>query len=521
MDTQIPTNNPIVLVIIDGWGIAPEGDSNPLSKISHPYYDQLRKESKATRLWAHGEYVGLLRDQDGNSEAGHLNLGAGRIVKQDQVIISEAIEDGTFFKNPAFLEAIQHVKRNKSSMHLVGMLSDGQSAHATPEHLYALLELLEKEKVERVFLHLFSDGRDSSPKGGKNQLKQVIEHLKPNQLVATVMGRFFAMDRRKEWSRTQQAYNSLVLGEGKAVENPLEVFDQFYSEGISDEFIPPHVVVDQGKPVGMIQDNDSIIFFNHRSDRARQITKVFVQEDFTEKNPGSFTPKKKIQNLRFVAMTDFGPDLGNMLTAYPSIDVDDTLPMVLKNKRQLYMAESEKYAHITYFFNGGYAEPVNHEDRLVITSPDVDSYDKAPAMATKEIANTVARALNEKKYDFIAVNIAAPDMVAHSGNFEAAKEAIKATDSGLGIIMSAVKQSGAILIVTADHGNIEEMKDMSLKEKDTEHSKNQVPFLIWAPNQQIPNLREEGVLGDVAPTIIQLFRLQKPQAMTGKSLIIP
>ncbi|PJC40339.1 MAG: 2,3-bisphosphoglycerate-independent phosphoglycerate mutase, partial [Parcubacteria group bacterium CG_4_9_14_0_2_um_filter_41_8] len=249
--------------------------------------------------------------------------------------------------------------------------------------------------------------------------------------------------------------------------------------------------------------------------------KVFVQEDFTEKNPGSFTPKKKIQNLRFVAMTDFGPDLGNMLTAYPSIDVDDTLPMVLKNKRQLYMAESEKYAHITYFFNGGYAEPVNHEDRLVITSPDVDSYDKAPAMATKEIANTVARALNEKKYDFIAVNIAAPDMVAHSGNFEAAKEAIKATDSGLGIIMSAVKQSGAILIVTADHGNIEEMKDMSLKEKDTEHSKNQVPFLIWAPNQQIPNLREEGVLGDVAPTIIQLFRLQKPQAMTGKSLIIP
>jgi len=314
---------------------------------------------------------------------------------------------------------------------------------------------------------------------------------------------------------------SLYKAEGEKVENPMDVFERFYAEGISDEFITPHVVCNQGKPVGCIQDNDSIIFFNHRSDRARQITKVFIQEDFTDKNPGSFAPKKKAANLRFVAMTDFGPDLGDVLTAYPSIDVDHTLPIVLKSKHQLYIAENEKYAHMTYFFNGGYADPVGGEDRLMIPSPDVDSYDKAPSMATKEIADTVARVLNEKKYDFIAANIACPDMVAHSGNFEAAKEAIKATDNGLGIIMSAVKNSaGSILIVTADHGNIEEMKDMSSGEKDTEHSKNQVPFLVWAPNQQIPDLREEGVLSDVAPTIIQLFGLQKPEAMTGKSLII-
>lgn len=515
---NITIKGPIVLIILDGWGIAPEGESNPLSSTNHPNYDKIFNESKHTRLWAHGEYVGLPKDQDGNSEAGHLNLGAGRIVKQDPVIISEAIKDGTFFKNPAFNEAIQHVKRNKSKMHLMGMLSDGQSAHSTPDHLYTLLNFMDKEKLGPVFLHLFTDGRDSSPKDGKNQISEVIAHLHDNQKIATIMGRFYPMDRKKEWSRTEAAYNALALGKAIKTGNALDIFDGFYSKGISDEFIDPHVVCENQNPVGLIQDNDSIIFFNHRSDRARQLTKAFVQKDFTEKNPGSFIPKKQISNLRFVAMTDFGPDLGDLLTAYPSIDIEDSLPFVLKEKKQLYVTENEKYAHMTYFFNGGFADPVGGEQRLMIPSPDVKSYDKAPAMATAEISSTVVKALNEKKYDFIATNFACPDMIAHSGNFEAAQQAIKAVDKALGEILSAIQACSGALIITSDHGNIEEMKDMSTGNKDTEHSKSQVPFLLWCGTCAMPDLRQEGILGDVAPTIIAMFNLQKPEAMTGKPL---
>lgn len=517
MQTSL-TQGPIVLLILDGWGIAPDGDINPISKTEHPHYDKLCSEASSSRLWAHGEYVGLLKDQDGNSEAGHLNLGAGRIVRQDPVTISQSIKDGTFVKNPAFLEATQHSKRNKSSIHLIGMLSDGQSAHATPEHLYALLDLMHGNGVERVFLHLFSDGRDSSPHGGKEQLREVISHLHEGQKIATIMGRFFAMDRKKEWKRTEKAYNAIVLGEGVKLSDPLNIFDKYYSEGKSDEFIEPHVVVENQNQVRTVDDNDSVIFFNHRSDRARQLTKVFVQEDFYKKNPMSFEPKKKIKNLRFVAMTDFGPDLGDVLTAYPSVNIADSLPMVLKDKRQLYVTENEKYAHMTYFFNGGYSDPVGGEERIMIPSPQVDNYAEAPAMSTAQIAKAVIEALNYKKYDFIGANFACPDMVAHSGNFKAAEQAIQAVDAALGIIMKACEQSHGALIVTADHGNIEEMKDISSGEIDTEHSKNQVPFHIWRGWHECPKLREEGILADVAPTILEMFGLNKPQAMTGKSL---
>ncbi|MBU2575618.1 2,3-bisphosphoglycerate-independent phosphoglycerate mutase [Patescibacteria group bacterium] len=515
---QEKTQQPIVLLILDGWGIAPESKGNPISQTPHPNYDRIMKESSSTRLWAHGEYVGLLKDQDGNSEAGHLNLGAGRIIKQESVVISNSIEDGTFYKNPAFSEAIQHVKRKKSAMHLIGMLSDGQSAHSTPSHLYALLDLFNKGKVEKVFLHLFTDGRDSSIQGGKRQLQEVIKNLKNGEKVATIIGRFYAMDRKKEWQRTKTAYDMFTLGRGEKVEDCLQVFEKYYSQGKSDEFIGPHVVCEHGNPIGIIKDNDSVMLFNHRSDRARQLTKVFVQQDFTKKNPGSFEPEKRINNLRFVAMSDFGPDLGDVLTAYPSTDIIDSLPMILKGKKQLYMTEKEKYAHMTYFFNGGYADPIAGEDRLLFPSPDVVSYDEDPAMATPEISKMTVKLLRQKKYDFIAVNFACPDMVAHTGNFEAGQEAIKAVDMALGELMIEIKNSGAILIVTADHGNIEEMKDMLTGKIDTKHSKNQVPFFVWGADGNLGELRGEGVLGDVAPTILELFNIQKPQAMTGKSL---
>ena len=513
-------NGPIVLVILDGFGIAPESPSNPFSFKSLPEYSRLCQEGRHTRLWAHGEYVGLPEDQDGNSEAGHLNLGAGRIVKQDPVTINESIQDGTFFKNPAFIEAIRRVKQNNSRLHLMGMLSNGQSAHSTPEHLYALLDLLDKEKVAPVFIHLFTDGRDSHPFSGREMIERLIQELHPNQEIASIIGRFFSMDRRKSWGRTEKAYNAIVLGEGRCVDNPLAVFDESYREGIGDEFIEPHSVCRANKPIGDIQDNDAIIFFNHRSDRARQLAKPFVQKNFSQDNPGAFMPKRIIKNLCFVAMTDFGPDLDDIITAYPSALLKDTLPMVLSKKRQLYLAESEKYAHMTYFFNGGYADPVNGEHRLMIPSPNIERYDQSPEMATKELTDEVIKDLTEKKYDFLAVNFACTDMVAHTGNFEAAKIALQAVDQSLGRLLVAADSASGALIVTADHGNIEEMKDFSNNALDTEHSKNQVPFLVWAGKQtkNLPPLRHGGVLSDVAPTILELFGINKPIAMTGKSL---
>ena len=514
-------NGPIVLVILDGFGIAPEGGANPVDLKVLPEYSRLCAESRHTRLWAHGEYVGLPEDQDGNSEAGHLNLGAGRIVKQDPSIINDSIRDGTFFKNPAFSEAIRHVKQNNSRLHLMGMLSNGQSAHSTPEHLYALLDLLDKEKVASVFLHLFTDGRDSHPFSGKTMVERLLRELRPNQRIASIIGRFYAMDRRKSWARTEKAYNAIVLGEGRCVNDPLTAFDESYREGVGDEFIEPYSICHEDKPIGDIQDNDAIIFFNHRSDRARQLAKPFVQENFNKDNPGSFIPKRIVKNLRFVAMTDFGPDLDDIITAYPSVLLKDTLPMVLSKKRQLYLAESEKYAHMTYFFNGGYADPVNGEDRLMVPSPDVERYDQAPAMATRELADEVIKDLADKKYDFIVVNLACPDMVAHTGNLSAAKIALQAVDQNLGRLMEAVGPTGGALIVTADHGNIEEMKDFSSGAVDTEHSKNQVPFLLWLGTdgaKNLPPLRHGGVLADVGPTILDLFGVSKPVAMTGKSL---
>lgn len=511
------TNGPVVLVILDGYGIAPDSPANPISSTPLPTFVKLRKESLHTRLWAHGEYVGLPKDQDGNSEAGHLNLGAGRIVKQDPVLINDTIRDTTFFKNPAFHEAISHARRKHSAVHLIGMLSNGQSAHSTPEHLYALLELLDREKVAPVWLHIFTDGRDSSPHAGAELLRRLQKELKPNQNIASICGRFYAMDRRKAWERTAKAYNAIVLGEGICVKEAGAVFTESYRAGVTDEFIEPHVVCRDNAPIGPAQDHDSIIFFNHRSDRVRQLAKPFVQADFSKLNPGAFTPERLPQDLRFVAMTDFGPDLGDILTAFPSVAIKDTLPIMLAKKTQLYLAEAEKYAHMTYFFNGGYGNPVNGEDRLVLPSPPVAKYDAAPAMATAALGEVVCQDLEKEQHEFIALNIACLDMVAHTGNFAAAQIALLAVDAALAQMMAAITARSGILVVTADHGNIEEMKNSTTGEVDTEHSKNQVPFMVW-PSVDLPKLRHGGILADVAPTILDLFGINKPEAMTGKSL---
>lgn len=511
----MPKIPPFILIILDGWGLAPAGPGNAISLAQTPTMDFLLKTYPCGQLIAHGKKVGLPNDQEGNSEAGHINLGGGRIVDQDAVIINKSINEGTFFKNPAFREVEFHIKKNKSSLHLIGMLSNGQSAHSDPRHLLALLTFCQIKNLNPVYLHLFTDGRDSPPFSALSLIKKLSQALNKNIKIVTIIGRFYAMDRNKIWERTQKAYNALVLGEGERGEDSLKAIKQAYDKSYSDEFIPPTIITPNK---GRINDNDAILFFNLRSDRVRQLTKTFVQTNFESKNPGTFKRKKILKNILFVAMTDFGPDLDNILTAYPSVDLNNTLPMVLKEKRQLYIAESEKYAHVTYFFNGGYADPVAGEKRSLIPSPKVDSYARSPEMSAGRITENVLDYLRYNRFDFITVNFANPDMIGHTGDIKAGIKAIEVVDQCLKKIIKIILSKNGYAIITADHGNIEEMLDPKTGEIDTEHSTNPVPFIIVSPFTENYKLKN-GILADVAPTVLKLMGIQKPAEMTGVALI--
>ena len=394
---------PLILIILDGWGIAPPGPGNAITLARTPNMDSLAKHYPYTELCAHGPCVGLPKDQAGNSEAGHLNIGAGRIVEQDAVRVSRAITDGTFFKNPAFLQAVRHVKENKSKLHLMGLLSNGMSAHSNPDHVEALLELTRRQKVKEVYLHLFTDGRDSPQHAALALIKKLEPHLKPNAKIATVMGRYYGMDRKKNWQVTMEAYEVLTCEKciWHTAESVTQAITESYNRNNTDEFMEPYFIYRDGKKSPSISDDDAVIFFNLRSDRARQITKAFVQKDFEKLNPGAFKRKNILRNLAFVVMTDFGPDLDSILSAYPSIDVPKTLAMQLKGLRQYYIAETEKYAHVTYFFNGGYDRPVAGENRIIIDSPGVKAYDSVPAMSTSEITKSVLDCIKKDEFDFI------------------------------------------------------------------------------------------------------------------------
>lgn len=508
---------PLILAILDGWGIASPSKGNVISLAKLPVFNSLLKKYPNTQLIAHGEKVGLSSNQDGNSEAGHMNLGAGRIVEQDSLIISRSINNGTFVKNPAFAAALKHIKKNNSHLHLIGMLSNGMSAHSDPDHLLALLSLARQEKVKKVFIHLFTDGRDSPRYASLKLIEALMRVLKKNERIATICGRFWAMDRKKEWTRTEKAYDALTLGKGLKAKSPQEAITQSYNRNETDEFIKPYIIIQRGKPLGVISDKDAVVFFNLRSDRTRQLTKCFVQKGFQKKNPGSFKRKKQFKNLVFVAMTSFGPDLDSILTAFPSPDLKGTLPMALKDFRQFYISETEKYAHITYFFNGGYADPVAGEGRGMVPSPYVDSYDEAPEMGTREITKAVAGYLQKDKYDFICLNYAAPDMVGHTGNLKAGIRAVEVVDESLGKLIKAVEKCQGTLIITSDHGNIEEMLNKETGEVDTEHSTNPVPFIVVNAAKKIK--LKKGNLGNVAPTILDLLDIKKPREMKEKSLI--
>jgi 2,3-bisphosphoglycerate-independent phosphoglycerate mutase len=507
---------PMILVILDGWGISKPNRGNAVYLAKTPEINSLSQIYPFTKLHAHGRFVGLPPDQVGNSEAGHMNIGAGRLVEQDAVKINRSIVDGTFFKNEAFREAFRHVAKNHSHLHLMGMLSNGMSPHSDINHLISLIKLAEENKIKDVYLHLFTDGRDSPQHESLRIVEKLRKSFKTKLNIATIIGRFYAMDRKKEWSRTEASYNCLVLGKGLTAKSAEQAIIESYNRNETDEFIKPYVIDKKG----LIGDNDSVIFFNLRSDRARQLAKVFVQKNFTKRNPGSFTRKKSLQNLTFVAMTDFGPELDEIISAYPSTDIADTLPIVLSDLTQLYIAESEKFAHVTYFFNGGYPGMVNGEEHFMIDSPSVSSYDKTPGMKSIELTAKILSDLAKNKYDFTVLNFAASDMVAHTGNLEAAIKCCEILDGCIKKIVDAYLKKNGTVLITADHGNIEEMINLKTGEVDTEHSIFPVPFILVNKKLKKHRLKTDRSLCDIAPTILDIIGKKKPKLMTGDSILL-
>lgn len=508
---------PTALIILDGFGLGKKGDlGNAITPATAPNVFSYLKKYPHSTLKTYGQYVGLFKKQVGNSEAGHLNIGAGRIVKQDLVMISESIHDGTFFKNSAFKQALYHVKKYNSAIHVMGLLTDEASAHSYPEHLYALLELFRREKQKKVYLHLFTDGRDSPPHAAGEYLRALRAQMKNGEKIATVMGRFYAMDRNKIWERIRLAHEAIVCGQGNTASSAEDAIAQAYNRGETDEYILPTVITECDHPVSEVNDNDAIFFFNARSDRARQITKAFVQPDFNKKNPGSFIRCRAPEHTRFVAMTDFGPDLSHVLTAFPSTDIKNCLAAVIKeNYRQLYISETEKYAHVTYFINGGYPEALNGEKRELIRSDHIRSYVDKPEMNAVILANKISRYLKNGKYDFVCVNFPNADMLGHTGDLAAAKKGILAMDAAVKKIIETLKEIHGQALIVADHGNADIMINHKTKEKMNEHTFNPVPcILIGGKMKRLKN----GILADVAPTLLKMMNIDKPKEMTGKEL---
>ncbi len=507
-------------MILDGFGLADANEpGNAITEKTAPNIFSYIKDYPSSELIAHGTDVGLFKDQEGNSEAGHFNIGAGRVVKQDLVEISESINDGRFFKNHAFKEALHHAKKYKRPVHLMGLLTDVQSAHANPKHLYALLDFFRKEEQKEVYLHLFTDGRDSPPHSAVKFLRDLRSNMKNGEKIATIMGRFYAMDRAKLWERTESAYHAMVFGMGHCTATSAEeAISEAYNRGETDEYICPTVISENKKPVATIGDNDAVYFFNARSDRARQITKAFVQSGFETLNGGAFERKKIPKNIRFVAMTDFGPDLETIFTAFPSPDVLNSLAKAIGEKRQqLYISETEKYAHVTYFINGGYPEPINGEKRESIRSPKKYSYADQPEMHAKQVTDRVVEYLNAGIYNFITINYPNADMVAHTGNFDAAKQAVTAMDKEVKRVVDSVLEHGGQVLITSDHGNAEQMINSKTGGVLTQHTTNKVPCILIKKDQKGITMHD-GRLADIAPTLLHMMNIEKPKEMTGKQL---
>jgi len=508
---------PLVLIILDGWGIAPDSDNNPISKAKTPFLKKLWYGYPHCKLLASGEAVGLPRGEAGNSEIGHLNLGAGFVVYQDLVRINHAIADGSFFQNEAFFKAFEHIKANQSNLHLLGLIGPALG-HSCIEHLFSLLRLCHDQKITNIFIHAFTDGRDSPPTSAQIFLSEVenfVKNLGTGRL-ATICGRYYAMDRERHWERTQKAYDLLTLGKGKKALSFAKAISDSYKSKITDEFIEPTFLLDENqKPFPNINDNDSIIFFNFRNDRPRQLTESFVLPNFE-----GFERLRKLSNLFFVTMTDYEKGLPISAVAFKRTNIEEPASRVIAESglHQLHIAESTKFPHVTYFFNGGREDPFPMEDRIEIPSPKVKTYDEMPEMSTWAVAEVLKERILGNIYDFILVNFASPDMVAHTGVFEAGIKAAEITDQVLQKIVPAITLRGGAVIVTSDHGNLEVMIDPDTGATDTEHNVSPVPFIFVKEGLE-PQELPMGILADVAPTILDILKLEKPSTMTARNLL--
>ncbi|MRG29137.1 2,3-bisphosphoglycerate-independent phosphoglycerate mutase [Laceyella tengchongensis] len=505
---------PVLLCILDGFALRGETEGNAVAQANKPNFDRYWNTYPHTTLTASGNAVGLPEGQMGNSEVGHLNIGAGRVVYQDLTRVTKSIEDGEFFQNETFLGAINHVKEHGSALHLYGLLSDG-GVHSHIRHLFALLDLAAKEQVERVYIHAFLDGRDVAPDSAVTYIKQLQDKLNEVGVgqIATVQGRYYAMDRDKRWERTEKSYRAMVYGEGPTYRDPVEAVQASYEQSIYDEFVMPTVIVDEhNQPVGTIKDNDAVIFYNFRPDRAIQISLAFTNDDFRGFDRGP----KRPQHLYYVCLTKFSETVDGYV-AYKPTDLDNTFGEVVSQQglKQLRIAETEKYPHVTFFFNGGREEKFPGEERILINSPKVATYDLKPEMSAYEVTEALLKEIEAEKYDTIILNFANPDMVGHSGKLEPTIKAVEAVDECLGRIVDLVISKGGVAVITADHGNADMVIDENGR-PHTAHTTFPVPFIV---TKQGVTLREGGILADIAPTMLDLLGLEKPEEMTGNTLL--
>ena len=507
---------PIVLMILDGYGLNDKVEGNAVAEAKTPVLDRLMAECPFVKGNASGMAVGLPEGQMGNSEVGHLNMGAGRIVYQELTRITKEIQDGDFFKNEALLAAVENCKKNNSALHLFGLVSDG-GVHSHNTHIYGLLELAKRNGLKDVYVHCFLDGRDTPPTSGADYVEELVKKMEELGVgkVASVMGRYYAMDRDNRWDRVEKAYNAIVHGEGNKAVCGVTAIRDSYKEGVNDEFVVPTVIEENGAPVGTIRDKDSVIFFNFRPDRAREITRAFCDDEFT-----GFARDRRLE-LTYVCFTEYDVTIPHKLVAFHKVSIDNTFGQFLAahGLKQARIAETEKYAHVTFFFNGGVEEPNEGEDRILVNSPKVATYDLQPEMSANQVCDKLVDAITGGKYDVIIINFANPDMVGHTGVEAAAVKAVETVDSCVGRAVEAVKKMDGAMFICADHGNAEQLIDYVNGGSFTAHTTNPVPFLLVNYDPAY-TLREGGCLADIAPTLIEMMGMEQPKEMTGKSLLL-
>ena len=515
----MPKTRPVLLVVLDGWGLRAERDHNAILLAGTPNVDALARDYPSAALKTSGLSVGLPEGQMGNSEVGHTNLGAGRIVYQDLVRINRSVEDGSFFQNPVLVEAMHRARGASGAVHFLGLLSDG-GVHSHVDHLHACLELARREGVPRAFVHAFLDGRDTPPKSGLGYLQAFEKRLGETRYgqVATVMGRYYAMDRDKRWDRVALAYGAMVRAEGHRAAGAARAVEDAYGRGETDEFVKPTVVVNgAGEPRARVKDGDVVVFFNFRADRAREITRALADPGFRE-----FDASPQPQLACYACMTEYDKTF-ELPVAFGPDQPTEIFPELVARAgvAQLRCAETEKYAHVTFFFNGGREVQFPKEDRILVPSPrDVKTYDEKPEMSAREVTDRLVAAIDSRKYGFILVNFANPDMVGHTGKLDAAMKAVKVVDECIGRLWKAASAAGMAMLVTADHGNCEMMVDPVTGEPHTAHTLGPVPFILADPDMKGARLRSEGVLADVAPTALQVMGLPQPKEMKGLGLLL-